>query len=121
MNAGWRGFSSRQPALCLLMKREKTGGQWAAELWGQFRWDSPLDAIERICPGGIPFFESGEEPVCIEGGDIGAAAGRDNLWRLSICKHSVIQLYSIFPQAIGISVHNLVCCPQSNEQFSNYY
>ena len=23
------------------MKRKKTGGQWGAELGGQFRWDSP--------------------------------------------------------------------------------
>ena len=34
-------FSSGQPALCLLMKKKKTGGQWGAELGGQFRWDSP--------------------------------------------------------------------------------
>ena len=53
---------------------------------------------------GIAFFESGEEPVCIEGRDIGAAAGRNNLWCLRISEQAVIKLYPFFFPNHGDSV-----------------
>ena len=47
--------------------------------------DVTLGAVKRVGPGGITDLQPMEEPVGIERGDVGAAAGRDNDGCVSLC------------------------------------